>query len=83
MTLKFETSHEYHTACMNLMWWDDMLYYETEDNDNIQLHGVELKHLVRLFNNVLVNKYPDLASLAPYDLQQIKSLKTYFEKLDV
>ena len=83
MTLKFETSHEYHTSCMNLMWWDDMLYYETEDNDNIQIHGVELKHLVRLMNNVLTKKYPDIATLAPYDKQGLKELKDWFEKLDV
>ena len=83
MTLKFETSHEYHTKCMNLMWWDDMLYYETEDNDNIQIHGVELKHLVRLMNNVLTKKYPDIAKLTDYDKQGLKELKVWFEKLDV
>lgn len=81
--MKFETSHEYHTKCMNLMWWDDMLYYETEDNDNIQIHGVELKHLVRLMNNVLTKKYPDIAKLQPYDTQGLKELKVWFEKLDV
>ena len=81
--MKFQTTHEYHDGCMNLMWFDDMLWLETDDNDNIQMHGVELKHIVRMFNNVMVNKYPDIASLAPHDLEQIKSLKTYFAKLDV
>ena len=81
--MKFETTHEYHTSCMNLMWFYDMLWLETEDNDNIRLHGVKLKDLVRLFTNVMVHKYPDIASLAPYDLEQLKQLKTFFAKLDV
>ena len=81
--MKFETTHEYHIDCMNLMWFDDMIWLETEDNDNIRLQGVKLQHLVRLFTNVFCNKYPDIASLQSYDKQQLKQLKDWFEKLDV
>jgi len=65
------------------MHWDDMLVLETDDNDYIHLHGVEIGDLLQLFRNSFVSKYPDLTNLKPFELSNLKELKSYFEKLDV
>ena len=65
------------------MHWDDMLVLETDDSDWIHLHGVEIGDLLQLFRNTFVSKYPDLTNLKPFELNNLKELKSYFEILDV
>jgi len=60
-----------------------MLVLETDDNDWIHLHGVEIGDLLQLFRNTFVSKYPDLTNLKPFERNNLKELKSYFEKLDV
>ena len=83
MTLSFNTTHEYHVDCTNLMHWDDMLALEADDNDWIHIHGVKIGDLVQLFRYAFVMKYPDLTNLEAFELSNLKDLKSYFEKLDV
>ena len=83
MSLSFNTTHEYHVDCMNLMHWDDMLVLETNDNDWLHIHGVKIGDLLQLFRNTFVSKYPDLTNLEAFERSNLKELKSYFEKLDV
>jgi L-ribulose-5-phosphate 3-epimerase UlaE len=65
------------------MHWDDMLVLESDDHDYIHIHGVEIGDLLQLFRNSFVSKYPDLTNLKPFERNNLKELKSYFEKLDV
>lgn len=74
-----KTTMTYDMDVMNIHWWDfnkSLTIQDDEDNE-VQIHGVEQDTLVTLMRNALVTRDIDVDALPKHAIESLKEIQTY------